>query len=32
MTSDQIKIGFIEDNELLLENYREYFESDIAFA
>jgi RNA polymerase sigma factor (sigma-70 family) len=32
MTSNQIKIGFIEDNELLLENYREYFESDTAFA
>lgn len=31
MESAHIKIGFIEDNELLLENYREYFENDEDF-
>ena len=32
MASNPIKIGFIEDNELLLENYKEYFESSDEFT
>lgn len=32
MVSNPIKIGFIEDNELLLENYKEYFESSDEFT
>ena len=32
MANDPIKIGFIEDNELLLENYKEYFESSDEFT
>ncbi|MFM6976596.1 MAG: response regulator [Sphingobacteriaceae bacterium] len=31
MGSEYIKIGFVEDNELLLENYKEYFESNGQF-
>lgn len=31
MENSSIKIGFIEDNELLLANYKEYFESDERF-
>jgi DNA-binding NarL/FixJ family response regulator len=32
MANTPIKIGFIEDNELLLENYKEYFESSDEFT
>ncbi len=32
MANNPIKIGFIEDNELLLENYKEYFESSDEFT
>lgn len=32
MLPERIKIAFIEDNELLLENYVEYFESDEKFS
>jgi hypothetical protein len=32
MASNPIKIGVIEDNELLLENYKEYFESSDEFT
>lgn len=32
MMPERIKIAFIEDNELLLENYIEYFESDEQFV
>jgi DNA-binding NarL/FixJ family response regulator len=32
MASNPIKIGFIEDNELLLENYKEYFENSDEFT
>lgn len=32
MATHPIKIGFIEDNELLLENYKEYFESSDEFT
>ena len=32
MASNPIKVGFIEDNELLLENYKEYFESSDEFT
>ncbi|MCF8319089.1 MAG: response regulator transcription factor [Sphingobacteriaceae bacterium] len=32
MASNPIKIGFIEDNELLLENYKEYFDSSDEFT
>ena len=32
MANNPIKIGFIEDNELLLENYKEYFESSAEFT
>lgn len=31
MASEFIQIGFVEDNELLLENYQEYFEGDERF-
>lgn len=32
MANNPIKIGFIEDNELLLENYKEYFDSSDEFT
>ncbi len=32
MANNPIKVGFIEDNELLLENYKEYFESSDEFT
>lgn len=32
MSNSVIKIGFIENNELLLANYREFFESDPQFS
>ena len=32
MANNPIKIGFIEDNELLLENYKEYFENSEEFT
>ena len=32
MATHPIKIGFIEDNELLLENYKEYFDSSDEFT
>lgn len=32
MANNSIKVGFIEDNELLLENYKEYFESSDEFT
>lgn len=32
MASGNIRIGFIENNELLLENYRDYFESSDEFT